>query len=102
MPQDAEGAEFAEDERLSRSALDRAGRRIRHDVRDGKEPQERDRVLVDRFRAAHYPIVEVVQQALTSFFHGPVGLDQERAPITSRLKTPQAIIAKLCRSTTNL
>jgi ppGpp synthetase/RelA/SpoT-type nucleotidyltranferase len=34
--------------------------------------------------------------------HHEVGLDEERFPITSRLKTPGAIIAKLRRSSTSL
>lgn len=43
-----------------------------------------------------------VQEQLTTVFHHEVGLDEERWPITSRLKTPGAIVAKLRRSSTAL
>jgi ppGpp synthetase/RelA/SpoT-type nucleotidyltranferase len=63
---------------------------------------EEDRELIDEFRQSHIPVVTGVQEELTAVLHEEVGLDEERFPITSRLKTPQAIMAKLRRSSTAL
>lgn len=87
---------------LTRSGIDRAGRRIRHSEREEGESLPGDLAVVDAFRGEHIDTLEEVQGRLTGFFHERVELPPERYPITSRLKTPKAIRAKLCRSTTAL
>jgi hypothetical protein len=87
----------------SRSSIDRAGKTIRHAVRDRKEePPEACLELVDEFRVWHLPTVQWTQNDLVDFFHRTVGLPEERFPITSRLKTSPAIVKKLYRSSTAL
>jgi ppGpp synthetase/RelA/SpoT-type nucleotidyltranferase len=61
-----------------------------------------DRELIDEFRESHLSVLETVQGNLSAVLHQEIGLDEERFPITSRLKTPQAIVAKLKRSSTAL
>lgn len=50
----------------------------------------------------HVPTVQWIQSELGSFFHEAAGLSEDHYPITSRLKTSPAIVAKLCRSSTAL
>lgn len=87
---------------LTNSFLDRCGRRIRDCRRQRVEVSADDLRVVDRYRAVHVPIVDAVQTRIVQYLHERSGLPEERYPVTSRLKTPPAIVAKLQRSTTAL
>jgi ppGpp synthetase/RelA/SpoT-type nucleotidyltranferase len=84
----------------SRNRVDTYGRKIRHAVRDGKDPPQECLDLVDEFRLWHVPTVEWIQSDLVEFL--TADLVNERVTTVSRLKTSPAIVQKLCRSTTAL
>jgi ppGpp synthetase/RelA/SpoT-type nucleotidyltranferase len=92
------------DEQLqhSRSAIDRAGKTIRHADRKGEGLPAASLELVDEFRIWHVPTVQWIQTDLTEYLLETVGSPEDRFPIASRLKTVPAIVAKLCRSSTAL
>jgi ppGpp synthetase/RelA/SpoT-type nucleotidyltranferase len=86
----------------TRSQVDACGKRVRHRARVGLPVLDEDGSLINEFRESHLSVVTGVQEQLTTVLHHEVGLDEERFPITSRLKTPQAIVAKLRRTSTGL
>jgi hypothetical protein len=86
----------------SRNQLDRAPSRVRQAARDGVEPDQSVLDVIDLFRGWHFEAVQEVQGELSGFFHGEAGIEEERLPIGSRLKTPPAIRAKLVRTGTSL
>lgn len=98
---------------LSRSAIDRAGERIRRAVRRGDEPSPDDLAILDAFRVAYLPHLLTLQDLLT----GLAGVIRERSAtlladlpveeevflsVASRPKTLEAIVAKLGRERTRL
>jgi putative GTP pyrophosphokinase len=87
---------------VSRHQLQQAGSRVRRAVRESSDIPESVLRAIDEFRAWHLPALQEAQNVLSSFFHGEVGIEEESLPVTSRLKTPPAIIAKLRRSQTSL
>jgi putative GTP pyrophosphokinase len=86
----------------SRNQLDRAGSRIRKAAHEGIEPDPAVLEVIDTFRGWHLDSVQRVQRDTTEFFHRIAGVEEEHLPITSRLKTPPAIRAKLVRTNTSL
>jgi ppGpp synthetase/RelA/SpoT-type nucleotidyltranferase len=86
----------------SRNQLDRAATRIRRAARERREPDSSVLEVIDLFRGWHFETVQQVQAVLSEFFHKEVGIEEERLPIGSRLKTPPAIRAKLVRTPTSL
>jgi hypothetical protein len=87
---------------VSRNQVDKAGSRVRRAAREGVDVAEEVLEVINEFRAWHFPTLQNVQHELTTLFHGQIGLEEEHVPITSRLKTPPAIVAKLRRSQTSL
>jgi len=87
---------------VSRNQLDRAGPRARQAARDGAPISEQVLVAINEFRAWHLPTVRRIQAELSGFFHQEAGIPEEDAPVTSRLKTVGAIVAKLTRLSTSL
>ena len=87
---------------LSRNQLDRAGGRIRAAARERRPHDPAVLEVIDGFRALHLPTLEEAQRRLSMFLHDEAGLPEERYPVTSRLKTSGAIIAKLTRTATSL
>lgn len=57
---------------------------------------------IDAFRSWHLFTLRVLQRVLEKVFHEQSGVDPGTAPITSRLKTSTAIVAKLQRGTGSL
>jgi ppGpp synthetase/RelA/SpoT-type nucleotidyltranferase len=88
--------------RVRRNQLDQAGTRVRRADRDGKDVPKTVLETIDAFREWHLPTVRFVQATLSDFFHDRAGISEEDLPVTSRLKTPPAILAKLRRSPTSL
>lgn len=86
----------------SRNQLDRAPSRIRQAARDRVDPDPAVLEIIDLFRGWHFETVQRVQAELSNFFHKEAGIEEERLPIGSRLKTPSAIRAKLVRTNTSL
>jgi ppGpp synthetase/RelA/SpoT-type nucleotidyltranferase len=86
----------------SRNRLDTAGKGIRHAVRDGLDISEGDRQVVEDFRRWYLPCNEALHGTLSAAFYEHGEIDQEAVPITSRHKTPESIVSKLCRSSTAL
>jgi ppGpp synthetase/RelA/SpoT-type nucleotidyltranferase len=58
--------------------------------------------VVEDFRRWHQPVVGQIHSRLIAEWHEHAGLTQEEVPVTSRPKTPDSIVAKLCRSSTSL
>ena len=58
--------------------------------------------MVEDFRRWRQPVVGEIHTKLSSLWHEGAGLTQEEVPVTSRPKTPESIVAKLCRSSTSL
>jgi ppGpp synthetase/RelA/SpoT-type nucleotidyltranferase len=87
---------------VSRNQLSEAGTRVRRALRDGQPIPENVLRAIDEFRAWHLPTLQEVQRRISAFFNEEVGIDEESLPVTSRLKTPPAIIAKLNRTRTSL
>jgi putative GTP pyrophosphokinase len=89
---------------VSRHQLAQAGTRVASVAHFASRRQSQKSVLgvIDEFRAWHLPPLQDVQSRLSSFFRGEVGIQEESLPVTSRLKTPSAIVAKLRRSKTSL
>lgn len=87
---------------VSRNQLDQAGSRIRRAAKLGEPVTAGLLESIDRFRAWHLETVAGIQTRLTNLFHEAAGLPPERIPITSRLKTSEAIVAKLRRTPTSL
>lgn len=73
--------------------INRAGDRIRKATDRGNAPRDSDLVLLDEFRALHYPTLRHVQDRLSRLLHKRLGLRPvELFPVTARpLKTRQAI-----------
>lgn len=86
----------------SRNRIDTYGRKIRHAGRKAEDPPQECLDLVDEFRVWHLSTLQSVQTELVEFFYELAGLPEDRFPITSRLKTSPAIVAKLRRSSTAL
>jgi ppGpp synthetase/RelA/SpoT-type nucleotidyltranferase len=99
---------------LSRSQIDRVGARIRDRQRAGLALLEEDLLIVEEFRALYLPTVLVLQRNLPRFLAElteklPSELllrtlesPSESLTVAYRPKTADAIVAKLCRSTTRL
>jgi ppGpp synthetase/RelA/SpoT-type nucleotidyltranferase len=88
-------------EHPTRSQLSAVGKRIRHapqlrDIRD------EDLTVLDQFRARHDAVLIAVHDELARFFHELSAFPPDVVPVTSRLKTVGAIVAKLRRSKTSL
>jgi ppGpp synthetase/RelA/SpoT-type nucleotidyltranferase len=86
----------------SRNRLDTAGRRIRHARRDGKHIPAEDQLVVEDFRRWYLPCVESIQGALRENFLRVIEVEQSPVTVTARHKTPESIVAKLCRGSTAL
>ena len=89
-------------QRPSRNQLDKAGSRVRRAARERVEVPDSVLRTIDDFRAWHLPTLQEVQRRISGFFHEQTGLGAENLPVTSRLKTPSAITAKLVRTETSL
>lgn len=87
---------------VSRNQLDRAGSRVRRSLRDQAPIAESVLGCIDEYRAWHLPTLRLVQSRLSEFFHQQVEIPEGDLPITSRLKTSPAIVAKLGRSRISL
>ena len=87
---------------VSRNQLDQAGSRVRRAVDAGEPVPDAVLETVNRFRAWHLESLTEVQRRLFEGIHAPLGEQANLIPITSRLKTPEAIVAKLARITTSL
>lgn len=89
-------------QRPSRNQLDKVGSHVRRTARQRVDVSDEVLRLIDEFRAWHFPTVQEMQRRLSAFFHEAVGMDAENVPVTSRLKTPPAIVAKLRRMETSI
>jgi ppGpp synthetase/RelA/SpoT-type nucleotidyltranferase len=87
---------------ITKSRVDRVGKRIRRAARAGAQPEAKDLAVVDEFRTLHVPIVDEIQRSLVTKLHKEAELPEARYPVTSRLKTAPSIVAKLRRSKTAL
>jgi hypothetical protein len=85
---------------LTNSFLDRCGRRIRDCRRQRVDVSADDLRVVDRYRAAHVPVVDAVQTRIVQYLHERSGLPEERYPVTSRLKTPPGSEEAIARGAT--
>ncbi|HWB21308.1 MAG TPA: RelA/SpoT domain-containing protein [Gaiellaceae bacterium] len=93
----------------SRSAVDRAGKRIRKRSQVGLAPLEEDLAIVAAFRSLFIPgfsllerMLKLTVEKLTTVLAPEIDVTEEALNIAYRPKTSDAIVAKLCRSTTSL
>lgn len=87
----------------SRSRIDRAGRNIRHAAQQELPPAPEDLAVVETFRHAHVEVAAQLNALLDELRAELSGLAAwPLYHVASRPKTRKAIVAKLCRSTTNL
>jgi ppGpp synthetase/RelA/SpoT-type nucleotidyltranferase len=87
---------------VSRNQLDQAGTRVRRAAEAGEPVAESVRETIAAFRDWHVGTGFFVEEMLVAALHSRTNLSQEQLPITSRAKTPDAILAKLRRQPTSL
>jgi ppGpp synthetase/RelA/SpoT-type nucleotidyltranferase len=85
---------------LTRSQADRAGKRIRHAVQQGRRPAESDIAVVVSIREQRFAVVARLRELLVEVAASlaPEGVCE----IAPRPKTVESIVAKLARSTITL
>ena len=93
----------------SRSAIDRAGKRIRKRGQAGLPQLEEDLAIVAEFRSLFIPgfsllerMLKLTMEHLAAAVPAVLDVPEDMLSIAYRPKTSDAIVAKLCRSTTSL
>lgn len=86
----------------SHSRVDRAGAAIRRLGHEELVPSDADFFVAEDFRTLHVEPTRTIQGSLVQFFHQMAEIPEDQLAIGSRLKTRDAIVAKLLRSTVRL
>ena len=81
----------------TRSQIENAGRRVRKAVEAGAEPAAADLLVIEEFRSLHTATLVFTQGLLTANLPR-ANIAPDQLAITSRPKTREAIIAKMCRT----